>query len=244
MKHDYNYDYKYDVEKFSELFNTFTGVPKGTIKKYLKDENNSIENMLNHPGSLTQNVKQLEKINQFKEFKSIYDNLTSQFGKNKYNISSPNDVYEYIANKLKGIRDKEYVSCTFLDTKNSVIKTEILGIGTINQAIVDQREIIKKALLYDAKGIILAHNHPSGNPKPSLEDIAITANIRDTGEKMSINILDHLIIGENNYISVKESLNHIGEDLSDLKVENTRHVFNRLYGNSGLNMSRWIYKFC
>ena len=91
-----------------------------------------------------------------------------------------------------------------LDTKNRVIKDETISIGTLNASVIHPREIFKSAIKESAHSIILVHNHPSGEPEPSHEDTEITEKLFDAGELLNIKVLDHVIIGKDNYYSFKE----------------------------------------
>ncbi len=86
-----------------------------------------------------------------------------------------------------------------LNTKNAVIGIHILTIGTINSSLVSPRDVIQQALLNNANSIILWHNHPSGDPHPSYEDIKVTKRIKDACQLMDIKLLDHIVIGDNSY---------------------------------------------
>ncbi|WKY44856.1 JAB domain-containing protein [Eubacteriaceae bacterium ES2] len=104
--------------------------------------------------------------------------------------------------------DREQVLVCCLDNKNQPVSINVVSIGTINSAVVHPREIFKTAVLSNAASIILFHNHPSGDPKPSQEDIDISKRIKDAGEILGIELLDHIIIGSNeSYYSLKEK-NH------------------------------------
>lgn len=96
---------------------------------------------------------------------------------------------------------KEIFKVLFLDAKNKIINTEDLFEGTLNSSVVYPREIIKMAIKYNAVNLIFVHNHPSGNPEPSQSDKDITKNLVNAGKVMQINILDHIIIGDNRYFS-------------------------------------------
>ena len=92
----------------------------------------------------------------------------------------------------------------FFDTKCHLIKEELLSVGTVNASIVSPREIFKKALEHNAVFVVLVHNHPSGDPTPSSADVEVTKIVKKCGEMMEISLLDHIIIGDNKYISLKE----------------------------------------
>jgi len=92
-----------------------------------------------------------------------------------------------------------------LDTKNQIIKQETISIGSLNANVVHPREVFKTAIRESAAHIIVAHNHPSGDPTPSREDIEITKKLVETGNIMGITVLDHVIIGDGRHFSLKEA---------------------------------------
>lgn len=119
------------------------------------------------------------------------------------NFTDPDTVANYL---FEYFRDsyKEEFCVLLLDTKNRVIGTKTISIGTINQSLVHPREVFREAIMKNSNSIILSHNHPSGEPKPSKEDILITERLIEAGRYIGIKILDHLIIGDHKYISLKE----------------------------------------
>jgi len=125
------------------------------------------------------------------------------FGKAKKEIyiHTPEDAYKYLIDMQK--LDKEYFRGLYLDVKNKLIRDEIITIGTLTTNIIHCREVFKPAIQYSAVGLILAHNHPSGEPTPSEDDIKITQQIIQVGKIMEIDVLDHIIIGEKGFISLK-----------------------------------------
>ena len=133
------------------------------------------------------------------EFNKRY-NLSKENGKS---IKSAKDVFQYASQKILDDK-KEQFMILLLDTKNRVIKDEIISIGTLNASIIHPREIFKSAIKESANSIILVHNHPSGEPEPSQEDTEITEKLFDAGELLNIKVLDHVIIGKDNYYSFKE----------------------------------------
>ena len=118
-------------------------------------------------------------------------------------MDSPNKIYEYIKNELED-KVQEYFYALYLDSKKNLIDKKLLFIGTLNRSIVHPREIFKYAYLLSASSIICVHNHPSGDTLPSKEDISITKNLIEIGKIQGINIVDHIIIG-NNYYSFFEN---------------------------------------
>ena len=108
------------------------------------------------------------------------------------------DVAKHYMVKL-GDKKKEYFIAVFLDSKNKIINDKIISIGTLNASLVHPREVFKEAMKASANSIILVHNHPSGDPQPSEEDITITKKLQETGETVGITILDHIIIAKDKY---------------------------------------------
>ena len=123
---------------------------------------------------------------------------------NQIKIYSSNSIYEYYQDKLKD-KLQEYFYCVYLDTKNHIIKDKLLFIGTINESLIHPREIFKEAYLLSASSIICIHNHPSGNVTPSNNDIVMTKQLIEVGKILGIKVLDHIIIGKNNYYSFNDN---------------------------------------
>ena len=118
-------------------------------------------------------------------------------------IKCSKDVFNYCKPLLEN-KKKEYFMVLYLDTRNNVVKHEIIFIGTVNSSVVHPREIFKTAVKESVCSIILVHNHPSGDPSPSPEDVNFTKVIFEAGELMNINVLDHIIIGDD-YFSFKDN---------------------------------------
>lgn len=120
-------------------------------------------------------------------------------------ISNPYDAYRLAKNFLiNNDREKFVVAC--LDTKNQPVSIEVVSVGTVNSAIVHPREVFKTAVLTNASKIICFHNHPSGSINTSKEDETITERLRRSGEILGIELVDHIIVGDNDtYFSFKEN---------------------------------------
>ena len=112
-------------------------------------------------------------------------------------------IYEYFKD-LVGNKKQEYFYTVYVDTKGRYIDKKCLFVGTINNSIVHPREIFKEAYLLSANGIICIHNHPSGDPTPSKEDVMITRKIKEIAMIHGIRLVDHLIVGVNSYYSFYE----------------------------------------
>jgi len=158
------------------------------------------------------NLTQLMKVHGIKESKAaqiaacfeIARRLESFNDEDKQKINSPEDVYRRIYPKMREQKKELFIELC-LDTKNRVIKEETISVGSLNANIVHPREVFKLALAESAAHIIVAHNHPSGDPTPSREDIEITKKLVDTGTIIGITLLDHVIIGDGRHFSMKEA---------------------------------------
>jgi DNA repair protein RadC len=121
----------------------------------------------------------------------------------RYVIRSPEDGAKYLMNEMRFLTQEHFV-CLYLNTKNQVIHKQTIFIGSLNASIVHPREVFKEAVRRSAASVICLHNHPSGDPTPSREDIEVTKRLAESGKIVGIELLDHLIIGENKYVSLKE----------------------------------------
>ncbi len=118
-------------------------------------------------------------------------------------VKSPRDAANVLMEDMRYLQ-KEHFVCLFLNTKNHVIAQETLSIGSLNASIVHPREVFRAAIQRSSASIICVHNHPSGDPAPSPEDIQITRRLFEAGELIGIEILDHIVIGDGRFISLKE----------------------------------------
>ena len=117
--------------------------------------------------------------------------------------TTPEDVVRELAD-LRTAAQECFVTLT-LDTKNRIIDKHLVTLGTLNASLAHPREVFKTAILDAAASIILAHNHPSGDPTPSAEDIRVTRQLVEVGRQVEIQILDHIIIGRPDHISLRET---------------------------------------
>lgn len=121
----------------------------------------------------------------------------------RYVIRSPEDGAKYVMDDMRFLSQEHFV-CLYLNTKNQVLHRQTIFIGSLNASIVHPREVYKEAFRRSAASIICIHNHPSGDPAPSREDIEVTKRLAECGKILGIELLDHLIIGEHKYVSLKE----------------------------------------
>jgi DNA repair protein RadC len=119
-------------------------------------------------------------------------------------VRTPRDIARMFMDEMKHY-DREHFKAAFLNTKNQVIKVVTVSIGSLNASIVHPREILKPAIAASAASIILVHNHPTGDPTPSREDVEFTRRFAKCGELIGIELLDHIVIGSDRFQSLKES---------------------------------------
>jgi len=118
-------------------------------------------------------------------------------------IHSPEDVSQLLMEEMR-YYDREFLYGLYMDRKGGLISKEIISIGSLSSSIVHPREVFKAAVKCSAASVIIAHNHPSGDPTPSREDFDITRRLVEAGKIMGIELIDHLVIGHKSYCSLKE----------------------------------------
>jgi DNA repair protein RadC len=118
-------------------------------------------------------------------------------------IHSPADAAHYLLPRLC-YREQEEFRALLLNTKNLLLAEVTVSIGTVNTSLAHPREVFREAIRRNAAGVLLAHNHPSGDPSPSPEDIQLTQQLRKAGELLGLEVVDHLILGQGRWISLRE----------------------------------------
>jgi DNA repair protein RadC len=121
----------------------------------------------------------------------------------RYTVRSPEDGARFVMDDMRFLSQEHFV-CIYLNTKNQVMHRQTIFIGSLNASIVHPREVYKEALRRSAASIICFHNHPSGDPAPSHEDIEVTKRLVESGKILGIELLDHIIIGDQRFVSLKE----------------------------------------
>ncbi len=117
-------------------------------------------------------------------------------------FNNPYHIYEYVKNEMMFLKQEHFLLIC-LDNKNCVLKRKIIFIGSLNMSVVTPREVFKEAISVSSAKIVLCHNHPSGDSHPSNEDILMTKQFETLGEMMAIEVMDHIIIGWNEFFSIK-----------------------------------------
>ncbi|KKS15879.1 MAG: repair protein RadC protein [candidate division WWE3 bacterium GW2011_GWC1_41_7] len=117
-------------------------------------------------------------------------------------VRKPEDIFRYVKKDYYK-KNKEYLYLISLDNRNKLVSKDLVSIGTLNETMIHPREIYKTAFMKNAASIILVHNHPSGDPTPSEDDIKVTKKIAEAGNLLGITLMDHIIVSDNGYISIK-----------------------------------------
>ncbi|OZM58364.1 hypothetical protein CIB95_01985 [Lottiidibacillus patelloidae] len=130
--------------------------------------------------------------------KVMYENHDEE----RYVIRSPRDVYDYVYAEMKYLTQEHFVLLG-LNTKNQVMFKQTVTVGTLNASLVHPREVFRPLIRRSCASAIVLHNHPSGDPTPSREDIKVTERLSEVGKIVGIELLDHVIVG-NDYVSLKE----------------------------------------
>lgn len=142
-----------------------------------------------------------------KVIRPVWETLTinevaSEYIDGSIRFSSSEDVFALFS--FLKYETKEHFLALHLDSKNRIICLDKVSSGSLNASIVHPREVFKAALLSSAAAVLFIHNHPSGNPEPSKEDIELTTRLKQAGELLGLRVLDHIIIGEDRYVSLTD----------------------------------------
>ena len=156
-------------------------------------------------------IQELSAVKGIGDAKAAQIKAAIEFGKrasltgsaNRPSVSSPQDAANLVMSDLRYLK-KETLRSILLDTKGRVIAVKTVSIGDLTSSIVHPREVFKDAVLASAASIILAHNHPSGDPTPSVDDVNITKRLIAAGEILGVDLLDHLVIGDGTFVSLRE----------------------------------------
>jgi len=129
--------------------------------------------------------------------------LMAETPEDRWQVRAPSDAAQMLMPMLSH-QTREHLVVLVMDTRNRIVHQETLYIGTLNTSLCRPAEVFAVAMQHNAAGIVVAHNHPSGDPNPSPEDIALTRRLVDAGKVLEIAVLDHLVIGHNKYVSLRE----------------------------------------
>lgn len=183
---------------------------KGTRREGILELSKRIMSQYGDQAVLSQgDVDTLEKVLSLSPVQACQVVAAFELGKRLFGRStevflrSPEEVFEYAKDMAR--LKKEHLRGLYLDTRNKLIRDEVIAIGTLNASLAHPREIFHPAIDSHAAAILLVHNHPSGDPSPSKDDIELTKQVHKASKILDIEVLDHVIIGSQNYCSLKES---------------------------------------
>ncbi len=163
------------------------------IFEIIKDKRADI--IFKNPDIITDDIKKKQKINLIKEIRNGFNVLCLE-KENKIYINNPKSAKDFVSANFASLMNQEHFFIISLNTKYEVIGVDITSLGTKNCSIIDTSIVFKKAIQRDAYTIMAVHNHPSGNTKPSKDDIEVTKRLSSAGKILNIKLLDHLIIGD------------------------------------------------
>lgn len=184
------------AKKDYELLSIVLGLKISTDLKL-----NSLADILQSPRAIYGiGQKKQEKIYALKE---ILERLLKADKNERITINKPNDIAKILIPRYRYATQENFI-IVLLNTKNEIISINDISTGSLNASIAEPREVFREVLKYPTSAVILAHNHPSGNPNPSIEDIKITKKLVNAGKILGIDVLDHIIIGDNEFRSLKQ----------------------------------------
>ncbi|MCX7794153.1 MAG: DNA repair protein RadC [Thermodesulfovibrionales bacterium] len=169
----------------------------------LIDRFRSLEGLSNASLKELQEIKGMgtAKIAQLRAAFELGRRLMRERAKTELAFSNPQKVYEYFSPRFKGMK-KEVFYCAMLDAKNRLIRELKISEGTLTNSLIHPREAFKEAIKESAHSVIFIHNHPSGDPSPSPDDLKVTEVLVEAGRIIGIKVLDHVIIGDGKYMSL------------------------------------------
>lgn len=184
------------------------GTPRKDCKQMAKNvikHFGNLRNVLDATFEDLQSINGIGPSNAFgiKLFRSISERYTKEKITERTALSNSEFAADYLKQKI-GKEKKEHFYIILLDSRNNLIKDIDISIGTLNANLVHPREVFKEAVQASAAGIIISHNHPSGNPEPSPEDIAMTKRLWEASKIFEIDLLDHIVVTSDNFVSLKE----------------------------------------
>jgi DNA repair protein RadC len=183
------------------------GTPRKDCKQPAKEAVAKFKGLI---GVLDASLQELQQVNGIGPSNAIgiklFQEISKRYAKEKMTpdvlLDSPQLIFEYLKEKI-GKEKKEHFTIICLDIRNNLLVDEV-SIGTLSASLVHPREVFKKAILNNASHVVIAHNHPSGNPSPSEEDITTTKRLVEAGKILGIAVIDHIIVTQNVFVSLRE----------------------------------------
>ena len=183
------------------------GTPRKDCKQPAKEAIKKFKNLTSVLDSKIEELQQINGIGPSNAFGiKFFQALSERYHKEKIEpknlLDSPQRIFEFLREKI-GNEKKEHFVVLYLDTKNNLIVDDV-SVGILNASLVHPREVFKRAITDNASHLVIAHNHPSGDPTPSEDDVITTNRLKEAGKIIGISVVDHLVVSTNNYFSLKE----------------------------------------
>ena len=191
-----------DRERLSVLISRYTGISRKRIYDFIAA--NGAGELLSSANRVATTDTQREKLNNLFEFKNLYEIVKGAKREKDHFLDSTDAAREYLKNFFSDRNDKERLAAVYLDARHKVIATKVMSVGEINSAPVFPREITREALFYNASGVILSHNHPTGSLDHSSEDRRVSDEVRQSLSTVGVNLLDHIITAGDDAVSLAD----------------------------------------
>ncbi|QLH35367.1 MAG: DNA repair protein RadC [Parachlamydiaceae bacterium] len=178
------------------------------------------QELLIHFGSLQKfseaSLEELQRIKGLGKTKAIQLKAAINLGlrtsrqtfEQRFRITHPLHAYQYVRDELENEK-RELIVVILQDSKGFALSSHVVAIGSLTQAVVSAKEVFRIAVRHNAASLILAHNHPSGDPAPSTEDLAMTQALIEAGRLIELPLNDHLVIGKGRYVSLRQDFKHL-----------------------------------
>lgn len=173
-------------EKLIQSFSELIGIDEEAVRKQVQAS--GLKSLLRHPGSLFETPEQLDR---YQKFMLLRQQLQVEVVEQ---INSPQMLADYVKTLFIEPHVKESFLVIYTDVKNTPLGYDVVSVGTVNSSMVHPREVFSNAIINRAAGVFVAHNHPSGDPSPSNEDIQITKRLIEAGKIIGIPVVDHVIV--------------------------------------------------
>ena len=209
--------YDADVRRLAELISKYTGIPKTRAAAYL--EENGVSRLHQCSYSLVKTDEQFQKLAMLFEFIRLYEGMADN--EKSHVLNSTESAREYFKNFYADKQDKEYFSAAFLDLNGGIIKTKVLSEGTLDEAPLYPREILKEALFTNSNSVILGHNHPGRTEKMSYSDIEATREIFRRLNVADIILDDHILVAGQKTFSLAEKGVCLGDRNKNFMINET-----------------------
>jgi DNA repair protein RadC len=183
------------------------GTPRKDCKQSAKEAVAKFKGLAGVLDSTLEELQQVKGVGPSNAFGiKLFQAISGRYSKEKITptvlLNSPQLIFEYLKEKI-GKEKKEHFTIICLDTRNNLIVDEV-SIGTLNASLVHPREVFRRAILNNSSHVIIAHNHPSGDPSPSEDDIITTRRLAESGKILGIAVADHMIVTQNKFVSLRE----------------------------------------